>query len=784
MNVETQITLQEFKLRPYQVPIYNALKDGYRRIIAVLPRRAGKDFLSWNLLIREAIKKPAIYWVVLPTALQARKIYWDGRTNDGKSWLDCIPKELIKSIHQQEMKIILINSSVIQLQGSNDDPDRLVGANCYGVILSEYALINPLVYDQIISPMLNANGGFALFLSTPRGKQGNDLWTKWNVAQNNPLWFSYIQTIDQTQHMSVAEIKQQIANGEIEESLALQEYWCFPGNQEVLMPHALKRIDHIKKNDMVISHSGRPRKVEDVFEQDYCGDLIVIKTYGSYEPIKCTPEHPIRTFDLETNRYSWKKAKDITKEDRLVFPKKHLGNNTFISYELAMLMAWYICEGSAFKNGIQFTIGTLLEANHIGRLLQALKIPFRIRQVKTVFNVFVNGHEIVDFFKINCGLISHNKFISFDLISGYEKEFFYELMMGDGHYREDIKGKKYLFCTTSKTLAYQVQHLAHSINDSFAAGVQYRPPSISKIGTRTIKGKESYSVNIYITEPKLGQQNKLLQRSKLSINAQIRSIGKESYTGKVYNLKVQFDESYLVGGRSVHNCSFDRGASDTFYGPYLDKARMQGRIGFVPHEPGLLVYSSWDIGISDYTFIILFQIAGQTVRIINCYQNHGLGVDHYISWLDEQQKKWGYKYHKHFAPWDIMVREWGAGAITRYEQARQLGITFTPLEQIGLYEGINNCWMNFQKLYFDEEKCKTLLLCLESYRRKYDEIKKIHSNLPIHDKNSHGADAFRYLCQALPLCNIRNSTPQELEKRFVNATNPRGHEPSFTSHRY
>jgi hypothetical protein len=40
MNVESQITLEEFVLRPYQVPIYNALKEGKRRIIAVMPRRA------------------------------------------------------------------------------------------------------------------------------------------------------------------------------------------------------------------------------------------------------------------------------------------------------------------------------------------------------------------------------------------------------------------------------------------------------------------------------------------------------------------------------------------------------------------------------------------------------------------------------------------------------------------------------------------------------------------------------------------------------------------------
>lgn len=407
MNVEAQITLDQFSFRHYQVPIDKALQSGKRRIIAIMPRRSGKDFLSWNIIIREAIKKPGIYWVVLPTSVMARKIYWDGRTNDGKPWLSCIPKDLIKSIHQQEMKIILVNNSVIQLQGS-EDPDRLVGANCYGVILSEYALINPLVYDQIISPMLTANSGFALFLSTPRGKQ-NHLWDIWNRAQNNPIWFAYSQTIEDTRHIPLAEIQRQIDAGEIEEGLARQEYWV----------------------------------------------------------------------------------------------------------------------------------------------------------------------------------------------------------------------------------------------------------------------------------------------------------------------------------------DWNRGLSGVFYGSYLDIARMQNRIGPVPHEPGLLTYTAWDIGVSDHTAIIWFQIAGATVRIINCYSNHSVGLDTYVDIINEQQKKWGYKYAKHFAPFDIKVREWGAGAITRYEQARQLGITFTPLEQIGLHEGINNAWMNFNKLYFDETNCKSLLDALNNYRREWDEIKKTHNNKPIHNWTSH-----------------------------------------------
>jgi hypothetical protein len=455
MNVEAQLVLDSFKLRPYQAPIQDALKNGKRRIIAILPRRAGKDLACWNILIREAWKKPGIYWMIYPTYSMARKILWDGLTNDGKSFLSFIPKEFVKQIYQQEMKVRLLNESVIQLQGS-DSPDRLVGANCYGAVFSEYALQDPIVYQQIVRPMLTANNGFAIFISTPRGK-ANHLWELWNIAQSNQdHWFSYLMTILQTGHISVAEIQRLIDSGEMEESLAKQEFYC----------------------------------------------------------------------------------------------------------------------------------------------------------------------------------------------------------------------------------------------------------------------------------------------------------------------------------------DFSRGVEGSFYGAFLDKARLQGRIGHVPHEPGLLVYTAFDIGVRDATTIIWYQIAGQTVRILGCYSNHSVGLDHYVEKLDSEQKKWGYKYGKHFAPHDIKVREWGAGAITRYEQARQLGITFTLLEQIGLSEGINNVWMNFNKLYFDEVNCKTLIDALENYRREWDEQKKVHSNKPLHNWASNYSDSLRYLVQSLPLCNFRSTTPQDLENRFKQAKYGGMNEPSFKSERY
>jgi superfamily II DNA or RNA helicase len=43
MNVEIEIELNKFQLRDYQAPIWDAIENkGYRKVLAVLPRRAGK----------------------------------------------------------------------------------------------------------------------------------------------------------------------------------------------------------------------------------------------------------------------------------------------------------------------------------------------------------------------------------------------------------------------------------------------------------------------------------------------------------------------------------------------------------------------------------------------------------------------------------------------------------------------------------------------------------------------------------------------------------------------
>ena len=159
--------LARFEPRSYQLPVINALeKDGYKKIVCIMPRRAGKDVMAFNMILRAALRKVGVYYYIFPTYSQAKKVIWSSITNAGLAFLDYVPSELVSSKNSQEMKLTLVNSSIIQLVGS-DNVDSLMGTNPQGCVFSEFAMQSPLAY-QFLRPILTANGGWALFISTPR----------------------------------------------------------------------------------------------------------------------------------------------------------------------------------------------------------------------------------------------------------------------------------------------------------------------------------------------------------------------------------------------------------------------------------------------------------------------------------------------------------------------------------------------------------------------------------------------------------------------------------------
>ncbi len=223
LKVEEKIRLNKFIPRPYQLPIFDALENkGYKRAVIIMPRRAGKDLCAFVAMVRYAIRNVCVCYYVGPTYSQGRKIIFDSITNAGERIIDYIPKTLIASLNMQEMKIRLTNGSLIQVVGS-DNVDALVGTNPKFVVFSEYSLQDPRVY-QFIRPILAANDGIAVFLSTPRGK--NHLFKLYEMARNSPDWFTYRLTLDDTQHIPPHEIDRDRREGLMSEDLIQQEYYC------------------------------------------------------------------------------------------------------------------------------------------------------------------------------------------------------------------------------------------------------------------------------------------------------------------------------------------------------------------------------------------------------------------------------------------------------------------------------------------------------------------------------------------------------------------------------
>ena len=219
-----------WKPRLYQFDLWEYLYLGGKRAFATWHRRSGKDEVALHWAAVAATRRPATYWHMLPEAAQARKAIWNAiNPHSGKRRIDeAFPNEIRTGINEQEMFIKLVGGSTFQLVGS-DNYNSLVGSPPAGVTFSEYALANPLAWGYL-RPILLENNGWALFITTPRGR--NHAATLFENASHDPNWFAQKLTVDETGIF----IKDQLAHEERElcnehgetvgKSLFRQEYYC------------------------------------------------------------------------------------------------------------------------------------------------------------------------------------------------------------------------------------------------------------------------------------------------------------------------------------------------------------------------------------------------------------------------------------------------------------------------------------------------------------------------------------------------------------------------------
>lgn len=182
------------------------------------------------------------------------------------------------------------------------------------------------------------------------------------------------------------------------------------------------------------------------------------------------------------------------------------------------------------------------------------------------------------------------------------------------------------------------------------------------------------------------------------------------------------------------------------YAQELREATQEGRICHVAYDERVHnVHTFWDLGFSDCTSIWFAQKVGFDYHIIDFYQSRLQKLPHYLKVLQDR----GYVYGTHYLPHDAEHGSLAADSIAK--QIKDVGYKVVTLERIRKVQlGINATRQVFNRLYFDEAKCADGLQALRHYKYDIDEHGQ-WSKDPLHDENSHAADALRTLGESIGL---------------------------------
>lgn len=167
--------------------------------VVVAHRRAGKTVSAINDLIKSALscEKPNPRFAYLaPYFAQAKDVAWGYL----KQYTSVIPGV---QTHEGELRIDLPNGGRIRLYGA-DNYDRLRGIYLDGVVLDEFADMDPRAWSEVIRPALADRQGWAVFIGTPKGR--NAFWEVFERARGAEDWFDLRLKASETGIVPQAEL--------------------------------------------------------------------------------------------------------------------------------------------------------------------------------------------------------------------------------------------------------------------------------------------------------------------------------------------------------------------------------------------------------------------------------------------------------------------------------------------------------------------------------------------------------------------------------------------------
>lgn len=172
-----------------------------------------------------------------------------------------------------------------------------------------------------------------------------------------------------------------------------------------------------------------------------------------------------------------------------------------------------------------------------------------------------------------------------------------------------------------------------------------------------------------------------------------------------------------------------------------------GRIRNVPHDPLLPVHTVWDLGHADATAIIMAQVLGSEIRVIDYLEDNNRALSDYVAELAEKPYRWGDDFIPHDG-WHTTMQTGRSVA----DLLQSLGRRPDRVPQQTVEAGIKVARETFPRAFIDAGRCDQLVDRLKRYRWDVP-ANGSDARRPMHDGASHAGDCWRYLCLSAPLMN-------------------------------
>lgn len=361
---------------------------------------------------------------------------------------------------------------------------------------------------------------------------------------------------------------------------------CFVAGTAVTMADGtIKPIETVEPGEYVVSATGAPRRVTNIFSRMYRGDLMRIQVKGQVDPLVCTADHKIKSFPGipfgrcqpgAVNKHpAWLEAESLAKGSRVHVPFPQFHETSAVSKDMAWLLGLFLAEGSVRRyhsgpnagkpNGIQWTCGAH-ETNLINRLKMAIRRVFK-REPKiynhknkpTVTYVRINSVKLARRFDRWFSGNVYTKSVPSHVFTASKRarrSFLRGWNDGDGWMvaRKNNAGAAVTGVTVSPAAARDCQRLALSLG--IKTSVTTRPAYK--------RSRQSYSVSAYGTdavaiyhEMELEASTKPNSRERVAdgLALPVSSVERiEGQTLPVYCLEVETEHTFVANNIAVHNC--------------------------------------------------------------------------------------------------------------------------------------------------------------------------------------------------------------------------------------